>query len=108
MTKQSEEGQQGVCGVIGKLDRPWKNDKQKVQFHGSPLELKGQGREGTRIGSQKTCLGNKLVLTEHFSSGEKWGQRVEITAQAINLWKCQPGTKWGRRNQKGNGFNFLD
>lgn len=69
--KPNAEGQKGVCGVIGKLGRPWKNDKQKAQFHCSPLELTGQCREGVRRGTQKTCLGNKLVLTEHFSAGEK-------------------------------------
>jgi len=44
----------------------------------------------------------------HFSSGEKGEQKVEITAQATNIWKDHPVTKWGRRNRKSNWFNFSD
>jgi len=106
--KQREEGQEGVCEVVGKLDRPWKNYKQKAPFCCSPSKLKGQctGKMSREI--QKTWIGNKLILIEHFSSGEKWEHQAEITAQALNLWKCHLGTKQGRRNQKSNWFNFLD
>lgn len=46
--KRSEEGQEAVCGVIAKLDRPWKNDKQKARFHGCGGTELGRETRGIR------------------------------------------------------------
>lgn len=50
-----------------------------------PSELKGLYREEMGRETSETWVGNKLVVMEHFSSGEKWGQGVEIMAQVVNL-----------------------
>ena len=105
----SGEGQEGVGEVtVEKPDRPWKNDKQEAPFGCSALRLKGQSPEGKDGEIRKTWTRNKLAFMEFFSPGEKWEQQAEITAPAINLWKCHSGAKRGRGNQKSNWFNFLD
>lgn len=42
-----------------------------------PIQAKGTAPRKDDREIQKTCLGSKLVLTEHFSSGEKWEHRAE-------------------------------
>lgn len=46
--KPSEEAEKGVCQVIEKLDRPWKNYKQEAPFHGSLSKLKGHHTQGQK------------------------------------------------------------
>lgn len=63
--KRSEEGQEAVCGVIAKLDRPWKNDTQKAQFHGRRgTERRRETRGIRRPGGDTDSLEHNVSVLE--------------------------------------------
>lgn len=94
--KPSEEGQKAVCGVIAKLDRPWKNDKQKARFYGSPRTLEGWSGEG-RGEESEGLAGTRIRCNATFQSWRQMGPARRNNGSGNTLAEVSSRHKMGKK-----------